>query len=277
MSQPLFSLIIPVYNVEQYLTECLDSAVNQSYKNYEIIIINDATEDDSESIINAYIENDESIKYIKLEKNVGLGFSRNAGLENAQGKYVFFLDADDWIEIDALAKLKTIIEDSKHSEIDLIVFNHQIVHDQKQYPNLSDAVYQSQASNTAFISNKQLLFKVFHVAWNKLYRLKFLRDNKLEFPQGAYEDIAFVLKSYSLTENIILSADSMYNYRLREGTPLGGLVKKGHRNDHFVVFSRYQQVFDDLQDAHLPAVMKTQIMQHLFKTMCCHINRQTPT
>lgn len=107
----LISVIIPVYNTEKYLNICLDSIINQTYKNIEIIIVNDCSTDNSESVILEYMEKDSRIKYYKNSKNHGAGYTRNIGISKASGKYIYFPDSDDEVEKDALEKLHNAISD----------------------------------------------------------------------------------------------------------------------------------------------------------------------
>ena len=110
---PLVSLIIPVFNTEKYLKKCLDSSVNQTLKNLEIIIVNDGSQDGSLEIAENYAKKDHRIK-VFTQKNRGQGFARNLGIKKASGEFIFCLDADDWIELDTLEKLykKTQVEKS---------------------------------------------------------------------------------------------------------------------------------------------------------------------
>ena len=99
------SVIVPVYNVDKYLRKCLDSLVNQTLKEIEIIVINDGSTDESEKILQEYKKKDKRIIVIK-QKNKGLSATRNVGIKNAKGKYVTFIDSDDWIEKDTFKKVK---------------------------------------------------------------------------------------------------------------------------------------------------------------------------
>ena len=118
---PLISVIIPVYNVEKYLEQCLDSVVNQSYKNLEIICINDYSEDNSLEILNCYAKNDNRIIILNNTKNIGLGYTRNMGLNYANGDFIHFLDADDWIELNTYEICADTIRKTKKN-IDIIKF-----------------------------------------------------------------------------------------------------------------------------------------------------------
>ena len=101
MSNPVISIIVPVYNVEKYLDNCLKSILNQSFKDFEVILVNDGSKDKSGEICNIYSQKDSRIKVFNME-NSGAGKARNKGLDLAQGKYIFFVDADDWLENNAL-------------------------------------------------------------------------------------------------------------------------------------------------------------------------------
>ena len=98
---PKVSVIIPVYNVEKYLHQCLDSVANQTLKDIEIICVNDCSKDNSLDILNEYAKKDSRIKIINFEENKGPGVARNAALDIAQGEYIMFLDPDDWYELNA--------------------------------------------------------------------------------------------------------------------------------------------------------------------------------
>ena len=117
---PKVSVIVPVYNVENYLKECLDSIVNQTLKDIEIILINDASTDSSLSICQEYSNNDDRVLIINNEKNLNAGVSRNNGLSIAQGEYIYFMDSDDFLELNALEKVINIME--KTIDIDFCMF-----------------------------------------------------------------------------------------------------------------------------------------------------------
>ena len=116
------SVIIPVYNVEKYIGQCLDSIVNQTYKNLEIIIVNDGTKDNSMRVVEKYLS-DKRIKIINKE-NGGLSSARNKGMEEVTGEYISFVDSDDWIELDTYERLIKNLTNE-----DVIIFNHSRVED----------------------------------------------------------------------------------------------------------------------------------------------------
>ena len=128
------SIIIPVYNVEGYLVECLNSVVNQTYRDIEIIIVNDGSTDSSFSIIQQYQLQDERIKIINQE-NQGLSAARNAGIKKVSGEYIWFVDSDDYITIDACEK---IVEKLKQNNYDLLIVGRfRFGKDYKEYDKIS--------------------------------------------------------------------------------------------------------------------------------------------
>lgn len=122
MNKPLISVIVPIYNVAPYVRECLDSVINQTYKNLQIILVNDGSTDESESITREYLS-DERIELV-CTKNGGLSRARNIGLEKAIGEYIYFIDSDDYID---LRFLEEMVEIARKYKIELVC-NDQIVY-----------------------------------------------------------------------------------------------------------------------------------------------------
>ena len=114
---PKISVIIPVYNVEKYLSRCLDSVCSQTFNDIEIICINDCSPDNSAEILQEYAEKDKRIRIINKEKNGGLSAARNSGFAVATGEYIYFLDSDDWIELDFLEKMYFAITSQKQKAV----------------------------------------------------------------------------------------------------------------------------------------------------------------
>jgi len=130
MSKPRISIIIPVYNSEPYLSKCLNSVVNQTFKDIEIIVVNDCSPDNSEKIINDYLKNDDRIVYIKHVRNLGLGGVRNTGIMAARGEYQWHIDSDDFIDINACEFLWGVVQENKNNALDIVcfsAFNYRIV------------------------------------------------------------------------------------------------------------------------------------------------------
>lgn len=175
------SVIVPVYNVEAYIKKCLDSLVNQTLKDIEIIIVDDGSTDKSASIIKEYEQKHSNIKYYKKE-NGGLSDARNYGLQYARGKYVAFLDSDDYVDVNLYKKM---YEKAKKDDSDLVEANFYWVYDKKSKEDIGER----------YSTKKHMLERARVVAWNKLYKKEILDKTKVQFPKGLrYEDVEFFYK-----------------------------------------------------------------------------------
>lgn len=195
-----FSIIIPVYNTEKYLEKCLESIVNQTFNDYEAIVVNDGTTDNSEKIIDEFCSKYPNIKKIN-KTNGGLSDARNYGIKEATGEYLLFLDSDDYFDIKLLEKINIVLEQKKY---DLVKFGYDLVYDEKQelkQENLEEKEY----TNEDFFIQKVLNKISFEVAWAYAYKKSFWDKYNFEYPKGYYhEDLA-------LTPKIILKARNIYN------------------------------------------------------------------
>lgn len=225
------SVIMPVYNTEVYLARAIESVLNQTLKDFELIIVNDGSTDNSKSIINSYSDYDTRIKVINKE-NSGLGYARNSGLEYASGEYIFFIDSDDCIEKCTLEEIYTIANETKS---DIIVFNmKKILEDtnevtQKEILKLTNETISIKeiGINKYF---KQYFFPYVHghEACNKLYRTSFLKLSKVVFDSNDYicaEDLMFNLKLIPFVDKITSINKSYYNYYQRANS----IMNSGYR------------------------------------------------
>ena len=184
------SVIVPIYNVEKYLSKCLDSLINQTLDDIEIILVNDGSTDNSGNIAKEY-KDKYSDKIIYFEKeNGGLSDARNFGIPYTKGEYIAFLDSDDYIEEDAYEKMyeKAKKEDADYIECDFIW----------EYPNK-----QIFDKRIEYIDKKDMVAKVRVVAWNKLIKRELIIKNNITFPKGLrYEDIEFTYKLIPFLEKV---------------------------------------------------------------------------
>ena len=203
------SIIIPVYNVEQYLKACLDSVVNQTLKDIEIIIINDGSPDNSDKIINEYISKHKNIIYIK-DTNHGQGHARNEGIKLAKSKYIMFLDSDDTLELDILEKMYDIIEEENS---DVVVSDiNKIVNGEKQY--FKNYYNYSDKDNINF-----MLSHAGPVA--KLYKKELFIKNNINFLENVYyEDLAMTPILSIYTNKITYLQLPLYNYLIRDNSTM---------------------------------------------------------
>lgn len=201
MSKKDISIIIPIYNAEKYLKRCIDSVVNQTKKELEIILINDGSNDNSENVIKKY--KDERIKYFK-NKNQGIGKTRNFGIEKATGKYMMFLDSDDFLDLDACKKM---YDKAIKDKLDIVVCNYyKIFDDQKK-----EKVELPSFANSSLKENPDIICE--HLApWAKLYKTSLIKKNKIRFVENLkYEDAPFVIEALDKAQ-IIGKTDDYLNY-----------------------------------------------------------------
>lgn len=211
MKKNKFSIIVPVYNVEKYLTDCLESIFNQTYKNYEVIIINDGSKDKSREILDKY-KTKKNIKIID-QKNQGLSVARNNALSYVTGDYILFLDSDDYLEQNALEILENNIKDE-----DVIRFQATEVDEKK---NIISKIEEQSFKNLKGIEafKKIVKYKYIENTWLYCYKTTFYKENNFKFKENYYHE------DFGLTPIIIIKAkkvssisNTLYNYRQRENS-----------------------------------------------------------
>lgn len=211
----LVSVIIPIYNVEQYLEKCLDSVINQTYKDLEIICVNDCSPDNSAQILLEYAQRDTRIKIVNREKNGGLSAARNTGLDEAKGEYVYFIDSDDWIDLDYIEKMVSAITFSKTD----VVVNTNVIQEFENKPSKKLVFGDLEIEENAFVDADNAINNIMWASWAQLWDRKFLVKNDLGFLEGhIYEDMHFSPVAYSYMDKIYAIAASAYHYRIRENS-----------------------------------------------------------
>lgn len=206
-----FSIIVPVYNVEKYLKKCLDSILNQSYDNFEVIIINDGSTDSSEEIIKSY--NDSRIKYYKQE-NKGLSIARNKGVEKSSGDYLLFVDSDDYLNNDLLI----VLNNSLDKKYDLIRFQidydiNGVIKHTKGTKN--DISFQNGIDAFNEISN----YEIVEIACCYLYKKDFFIKNNFKFSENRYhEDFGLIPLVIIKAVNVKSLSYVGYNYVIRDNS-----------------------------------------------------------
>lgn len=267
MENPLISIIIPIYNVEKYLKRCLDSVVNQSYKNLDIILVDDGSTDKSGIICDEYSKKDDRIRVIH-KKNGGLSDARNTGLELVQGEYIGFVDSDDLINVDMY---KIMINQILINKADLAICKfvkfydknaNEIIEMSKQ--NISNYNF---SKNTACVDRENALreclsTKKFSVsAWSKLYKKAIFND--LVFPyKTEMEDFAVIIDIILKCNKILLINEQLYYYYQRTNSIINSRFKKSDL-DLEKIFVRNV----DLVDRFFPKIhnqAKTNLTAHYF-------------
>ena len=214
------SIIIPVYNVEKFVGRCLNSCLQQNipHKEYEIIVVNDGTEDDSMDIVMRYKNEYDNIVVINQD-NKGLSCARNEGIKIAKGEYLWFVDSDDTIEENCL---NFLLDTAFSNDLDVLCFNYYLIEEDNGKIASSHI---SHNKNTYIYNGKDFICKVSmpHPAWLSLYRKDFLKKHSLFFIEGIYyEDQEFTPRAYYLANRILYLDKPVYYYVQRKGSIMRG-------------------------------------------------------
>ncbi len=210
MTPPLVSVLIPIYNVESYLSQCLDSVCHQTLKDLEIICINDGSTDSSLAIIKRYQAKDPRI--ILIDKpNTGYGDSMNQGIKRATAPYLAIVEPDDWIEE---AGLQSLYRLAREYDVDVVRANYY------HFSNGKDTKYSYiPPTDTLRVIDPSSHIWIFYQApaiWSALYRRQFLLDHDIKFlptPGASYQDLGFNFKTLALSEHTVLSPKAFLHYR----------------------------------------------------------------
>ena len=208
------SIIVPCYKVEEYIKECLDSLLHQTYQDIEVIMVDDGSPDHTGDILDEYAQKYANFKAIHTE-NGGLSAARNAGLPYVTGEYLAFVDSDDVVPLDAYEKMVGSLQQT-HSDLATGFVNR--FNSEKTYPSI---LHKKAITGTFYKTNikehPELVYDT--TAWNKVYKSQIFIDNDLKYPVGlTYEDIPVSLRYHLLSQNVDIIADDIYHWRVREGT-----------------------------------------------------------
>lgn len=206
--KPILTVVIPVYNVEKYLKRCIDSILVQEWKNYDILLVDDGSTDNSPQICDDYAKAYDIISVIHKE-NGGLSEARNTGISNAEGEYVCFLDSDDWIEPNTFSDLAEVIESDQY---DIISFNQEFVKSEHD-------IIKSDSKRTKRLTGKEALIDMFSYgfitgfATDKIYRKALFTKNTIQFPVGKYyEDLGTNYKLFLAAKKVYATNQKYYHY-----------------------------------------------------------------
>lgn len=215
------SIIIPVYNVQQYLSKCLDSLLKQDIPkiDYEIIIINDGSEDTSLEIAKSYLIKYQNIILLNNKENKGIGAARNVGIRKATGNYIFFVDADDFIQHDSIGELLYCIE---NENLDILRFNYDAIHENGAIiPKKKNALYRTIYSND-IVDGETFLTDYLGwtcYPWLFIFRASLIKENHLLFDDGIYfEDVEWLIRVLPLAKRIRSINKLVYLYLQRSGS-----------------------------------------------------------
>lgn len=237
------SVIVPVYNAENTISKCIDSVLNQTFENYEVVLINDGSTDNSKIICQKYLKKDSRIKLLDQE-NSGVSSSRNAGLQAAQGKYIYFIDSDDWIESHLLDNL---VRNSVKSELAICGYNRFLYNGMEYKFEKSISLRNETMKLDVYLNDLNRFYDriVMQPLWNKLYRRNIIVENNIKFNDqlSLGEDILFNLDYLKHVKRISTVNSNLYNYVIfNEGKSLSTKFNKNRIYAQIKVYTEIEQL-----------------------------------
>ncbi|GLH98456.1 bifunctional glycosyltransferase/CDP-glycerol:glycerophosphate glycerophosphotransferase [Phytohabitans aurantiacus] len=269
----LISIVLPVYRVQGYLRECLDSILRQSFTGVEVIAVDDCSPDTSGEILAEYAAHDPRVRVVSLSENVGLGEARNIGLDQATGEYVWFIDSDDWLADGALGRVAArLIETAP----DMLIVDHVRAYWDNRTVGSSLAQVFPEPPGVFSVRERPEVLRLLHTAWNRIMRREFLVGLGLRFGPGWYEDVSFTFPLLLKASRIAVLDRVCVNYRQRRT----GAITRTRGERHFEVFPHWHRVFElidewgDEVDALRPLIFERMIWHYL--TVLGNGNRISP-
>lgn len=213
----MISIIVPLYNTEKYIEQCIISLINQTYKNIEIIIVNDNSNDNSLNIVEKIKKNDRRIRIYNHKTNKGLSVARNTGIIHATGKYIMFCDSDEFYNKNMC---KILYEGVSKNNINWGICGTNIIVEDNLYQELSCKESYFSIDFEGIINIDLInLKKINCCAWNKIIKRKFLIKNNIFFPENCYHEDEFFFLACVLNDSTILCIKKkLYNYRIRKNS-----------------------------------------------------------
>lgn len=251
----LISIVIPIYNAEKYLEECLNSIKSQTYKNFEVIMVNDGSKDDSETICMNFLRSDSRFRYLK-KANGGVSSARNLGLDNVKGDYITFIDADDWVDENYLDLLITTVK-KNHSDI--------VVSSYKQFNNIDVFYLRAYTIQEKYLLNFEKMNRddfltifpklmsinvCFNNAVAKLFRKELVKNLRFDTSIKYGEDLDFYFRLYLNVDSISYVDEPTYVYRMH-GDSTTSNFNQEHAEQELSIF---KQMYEKIQEIGLPSI-----------------------
>lgn len=269
MTNPIISVIVPVYNAEKYLKPCLDSIINQTLKNIEILLVDDGSTDSSLKIIQSYANKDKRIKIIK-QKNSGPGIARNKGISLAKGDFISFMDADDFFEPDLLESLHDKIEKT-NSDIVFCrfwMFNQETLRDEPPEYDVSMDLLPEDKVFSAESYPDNILNLYITAVWSSMYRREFVIKNDLKFSYATrVEDNLFAQTAIAMAKRISFLNRKLIHYRRFFHTSLTDKVNQYWLNSFIV----HREIRDYLIAHNRYELVKTSFLHHMLNHFRYHV------
>jgi len=269
MSQtPAISIIVPVYNKEKYLRKCIESVMNQTLKDIEIICVNDGSTDKSSVILEEYAACDNRISIVSQE-NRGLGAARNVGIKTAKGEYIGFVDSDDFVDLTMFEKL---YKKAKHNNCDVVITGIYMYNTNtgEYWQSRDTNIYRAFSKEGVFTAAEHPVLLQYIGVVDKIYKRDFLNKHSLFNPENRiYEDVLFTIKTFVLADRISLIDEPLYYYRKFTGY---SIVDEEVKEDHckFDFLKNFQESKDFLLSLNLYRHFQRDFLMHQFRGIDFH-------
>lgn len=237
----MVSIIVPIFNVVPYLRQCLDSIVNQTYQDLEIILVDDGSTDGCATLADEYAMRDNRIQVIH-QANMGLSAARNAGISRASGQYILFIDSDDYIAPNAC---ETLVKAAENGQYDVVVFSRRRFINESEYTD--DSFDEEQFASGIEYINAHLTGKFSHSACHKLCKRSLIQGNKIYFEPGLYEDCYFSFRLLYTARQTKVISDILYFYRVQRPTSIVNTINE-QDTDVLLTIQRLEQWLANKQD-----------------------------
>ena len=247
---PFFSIIIPVYNVEKYLQRCIDSVLLQDFENYEVLLIDDGSTDNSSFICDEAVKYDDRFKVIH-QQNGGQSLARNIGLKTAIGKFIVFIDSDDMIETTSLKEI--FVKINLYENLDIVQIKSTVYKD-----NSNEYLYESKVSSVNELISGELFLidalksNFYTAVWNYIFRREFLINNELFFLEGVYHEDEEYTPRVFLKALFVLKLDVIhYKYYIRENSTMTKNNQTKNSVDLLYISNKLENIYSNINTQEL--------------------------
>jgi|688.fasta_scaffold28251_8 glycosyltransferase involved in cell wall biosynthesis len=275
MNYPKLTIVVPVYNTQDYLAKCLDSLIHQTFKGLEIICVNDGSTDNSLNLLNEYAANYDNIKILN-QCNMGLAAARNSGMQVAKGEYITFVDSDDFLELNAY---QLIFEKPPRNNVDIIIFGLQVFGNSFIHLRKKDEDYYHLKYDGLCKITDELILNTNVSVCNKIFKRNVITENQITFPLGHhYEDYLFYWMFMLNSDYAFFIPNKLYNYYRHNNSIMAETFSRTSNIaiDHLVLNKKLYDymVIKKMIPMKMEALLRTFISSFWFSYRNCNNNSQ---
>ena len=265
IENPKISIIVPVYKVEKWIHQCIDSLINQTLKDIEIICIDDGSPDNCGKILDNYAKQDDRITVIH-QKNKGVSSARNAGIDKSKGEYITFVDSDDYVEKEAY---ETAYKWAKEDNVDLLQMGHRTFKDGEEEKNIKHKNF----SNSKVLNLEEFLKKNNYFVWSKIFKSEIIKRDNIKFVESIplAEDTCFSHMVFPGARKFKVIPGKFYNYRIREGSAVRTWNREKFDNKYMLDI--IHSVYDSWNKRNLIEGREHILLKYIFDTIKSHITK----